>query len=654
MDQARDAVNAVDVDLQATKGGLSTTYATLSELQNVVLGQIPDGSITIPKLSFDPATQVELDTTNSNLTAHLADYVRQPGYINPTGGTSTAYTGSTTPALSAYSEGIGVTIIPHIDCGSSPTLNWDGKGATALLKQDGTAYTAGEMVAGRPYTFKKVGTSFLADSSGGLSEFYGDGSDGAIPNLNTCTTAPNGGTVANLWDMNSSTTFTTGTLSSASDQVVFTMDFGSPQVFTSVSSIPWAVSPENLSISTGVRNIALQYSSDNITWYQYGAVTAVGTSPANYAINYATAGAYRYWRLVLKSGGSDCTLTITNCMFNRKSSGDLVTSFVWRIFYLVTSQSEVVVKNFATITIPAGYEIITDNPCQGLILYSQGDVNISGTIDMSQKAGLAPNGGIIPMVLTKKNSTGTATIDKYFKLSTILQALKGGSGGNGGYGGGYSGSIYRQTLAGTGGAGRQNLGGFGGGGGGGAYSLPLIGGAGGSIDFAELGGGVARLTSTNVSGPQVSIDGFNGAGGISPIGGGSFTVTSGKCCGGGGGGLAPVQVASTGKDGQYAGGFILIIAKGTITINAGAFIKANGGNGGNGYASTLIDSGGGGGGGGAGGGVIALLYKTAYVNNGTIQANGGSGGSGGAKTGAGEVGGSGASGSVGTILTQQL
>ena len=92
---------------------------------------------------------------------HLTDYVRQPGYINPTAGTSTAYTGDTTPALSAYSEGVGITIVPHVDCGPSPTFAWGALAAVPLFKQDGTAYLAGDMVAGKPYMFRYVGTSFL-------------------------------------------------------------------------------------------------------------------------------------------------------------------------------------------------------------------------------------------------------------------------------------------------------------------------------------------------------------------------------------------------------------------------------------------------------------------------------------------------------------
>ena len=40
---------------------IATQLATKDELIGIVLGDVADGSITIPKLSFDPATQSELD-----------------------------------------------------------------------------------------------------------------------------------------------------------------------------------------------------------------------------------------------------------------------------------------------------------------------------------------------------------------------------------------------------------------------------------------------------------------------------------------------------------------------------------------------------------------------------------------------------------------
>ena len=134
------------------------------------IGRAKDGTTAKAYVTGDLAqlfmTAGIVNELQGEVTAHEADYVRQPAYINPTAGTSTAYTGSTTPTLSAYSEGVGVTIVPHVDSGVSPTFNWDGKGAIALFEQDGA--TAKVMTSGKPYSFKKVGTSFLADSSGAI------------------------------------------------------------------------------------------------------------------------------------------------------------------------------------------------------------------------------------------------------------------------------------------------------------------------------------------------------------------------------------------------------------------------------------------------------------------------------------------------------
>lgn len=94
------------------------------------------------------------------------DYVRQPGYA-VTAGTATAYTVTLNPAPTAYVAGMGITIVPHVDCGAEPTLNINGLGAGALRDQKGNRYAAGKLTAGKPYTFRRVGTDFLADSGSG-------------------------------------------------------------------------------------------------------------------------------------------------------------------------------------------------------------------------------------------------------------------------------------------------------------------------------------------------------------------------------------------------------------------------------------------------------------------------------------------------------
>lgn len=259
--------------------------------------------------------------------------------------------------------------------------------------------------------------------------------------------------------------------------------------------------------------------------------------------------------------------------------------------------------------------------------------------------------------LTIRDTYSYEAFKEMYQLTTVLQTLRGGYGGNGGYGGGYSGSTGRQSSVGIGGAGRQNLGGFGGGGSGGGYSgtWSLSGGVGGSILFAELGGGVLTggmpLNSNNSA---FTVNGINGSGAFAPVinSGSGYTINSGKCNGAGGGGCGPMTSGSAG-DGEYAGGFVLFICKGSFT-NSGT-IKSNGGKGGNGWSVVGIsNSGGGGGGGGAGGGVVSILHKGAYSNTGTLQVNGGVGGSAGTGVSVGEAGGSGTSGSVGTINIQQL
>lgn len=136
-----------------------------------------DGSDPIPDLvtlrSDFNTLDGEFDAHLVDFAAHEADYVRQPAFA-VTGGTSTAYTVTLDPIPTSLPEGFGITIVPHVDCGDGPTLNVNGIGAVALKDQKGASLTAGKMTIGKPYTFRKVGTDFLADSgSGGGEEVNG-------------------------------------------------------------------------------------------------------------------------------------------------------------------------------------------------------------------------------------------------------------------------------------------------------------------------------------------------------------------------------------------------------------------------------------------------------------------------------------------------
>lgn len=339
------------------------------------------------------------------------------------------------------------------------------------------------------------------------------------------------------------------------------------------------------------------------------------------------------------------------------------------ITYAVAQDSGFLYKQFTEFILNAGHTMTVDNRCRGLVIYSQGDVIINGTIDMSEKGGAMTN-DIPPLIITKK-----MLFEFNGVLADILGSYVGGAGGAGGYG-----TRYHATwggAGGSGGAGRFLAGGFGGGGGGGTYkSSPTsyadsVGGFGGSILNPDVGFGIGGYIASNTmydninKGSSLSptqrsaYDGINGGGGGGAYTGSFYGINGGKCNGAGGGGgvghisnpISSMNSDWVGKEGGGCGGCVIIIAKGNITIGSGGYIKANGGAGGaGGFNGTAGFNGGGGG--GAGGGVILLHHKGTYTNNGTVQANGGSGGA--RTTSANGSPSAGAAGSIGTIRNIQL
>lgn len=241
--------------------------------------------------------------------------------------------------------------------------------------------------------------------SGGttIASFFGDGSDGTFnPEtvLTSGTTAPNGGIVANLYDRSSGTVFQVVTPSSA-DPVLFQIDFGSPTMIYSVRF--WQASN-----TVATRTVQLQSSTDNVTYTNFANVS-VTTSIADVTILPVvgqTIPAARYWR-VIASGSATQTFTTQGVTLNFMT-GDLQTNTTWRVGFPAGLNGGIVVKQFTSLTVPFGYYLSTGNPCRGLIIYSQGDVTVNGGIDMTQKAGLAPNGMTVPLIITP-SVTSTAT-----------------------------------------------------------------------------------------------------------------------------------------------------------------------------------------------------------------------------------------------------
>lgn len=117
-----------------------------------------------------------------------ANYVRQPAYAH-TEGTESVYTVTLDPTPTSIADGFGITIVPHVANEAEVTLNINGLGAIALKDQKGEPFGAEKLQAGTPYTFRKVGSAFLAVSSGD-SKIIGD--------LSTLKTTEKGNLVSSL------------------------------------------------------------------------------------------------------------------------------------------------------------------------------------------------------------------------------------------------------------------------------------------------------------------------------------------------------------------------------------------------------------------------------------------------------------------------
>ncbi|MGM1048408.1 MAG: hypothetical protein ACQEXX_20025 [Bacillota bacterium] len=102
---------------------------------------------------------------NSKFNTVVENYIRYPGYAETSqSSTPTEYIVSLDPHPPSLPDGFGITIVPNVDSGVSPTLKINSLPAVPLKKHDGSPM---EMKAGKPYTFRKKGTDFLADSAGG-------------------------------------------------------------------------------------------------------------------------------------------------------------------------------------------------------------------------------------------------------------------------------------------------------------------------------------------------------------------------------------------------------------------------------------------------------------------------------------------------------
>lgn len=131
---------------------------TLKELAEA-LGDDPNFAATV-------LDQLTSKADASALTAHLADYVRQPGYGTTAGSTNT-YTLTLSPALTAYAAGVCVAVKIHAANTGAATININGLGAKTILDSKGIALTSGKLKLNVIYTLRYDGTNFILQGDGG-------------------------------------------------------------------------------------------------------------------------------------------------------------------------------------------------------------------------------------------------------------------------------------------------------------------------------------------------------------------------------------------------------------------------------------------------------------------------------------------------------
>jgi hypothetical protein len=282
---------------------------------------------------------------------------------------------------------------------------------------------------------------------------------------------------------------------------------------------------------------------------------------------------------------------------------------------------ETIIKEYSDVILNSGHTMTISNPARALIITSQGNITINGTVNLDYKGGYG---------------------DRYLTVEGVNYDLLGGLGGDGG-------STYTDNLGGKVDSGLRCAGGMrGGGGDGGKWGTPGRGGRKNTPFDLDPTSYVDEAYESS-SGSRNAASGENGAGGGGAATGLLMSGTWGAYAGpargiadggaSGGGGAIHVR-SSTGfhnaggstrpTAGLTGGGVLVLLARGNITINGQILARGiNGGPGGAAYQINAWDAGGGCGGGGSGGGRVLSVYRGSYSNSGIVTLTGGAGGLGG-------------------------
>ena len=151
---------------------LKTNYKDDIFSGNRKYNMISNGDGTVSFIDMTTYSQVgdafagaDINATNLEVNSHEADYTLQIPYASTTAGAANAYT-IASPAITAYVTGMAVTVKIHAASTAASTLNWNGKGAIAIKRSDGSAIST-QLKLNGVYTLRYDGTNFILQGEGG-------------------------------------------------------------------------------------------------------------------------------------------------------------------------------------------------------------------------------------------------------------------------------------------------------------------------------------------------------------------------------------------------------------------------------------------------------------------------------------------------------
>lgn len=118
-------------------------------------------------------TDQKISSVNDDLSSHLSDYVRQPGYAISTGVANT-YLATLNPAPTAYVDGMGIVVKINAANTGTATINVNGLGVKAIVDSKGNSLSSGKLRLNGTYSLKYNSTT-------GNFQLLGEG--GEIPKL---------------------------------------------------------------------------------------------------------------------------------------------------------------------------------------------------------------------------------------------------------------------------------------------------------------------------------------------------------------------------------------------------------------------------------------------------------------------------------------